>query len=103
MYIYVHFCVYFSGLDYDLAPASYFVLTGDDICMPCQGQNEIPLATEDIQWSKDGEIVSETERVSLSRDGNLCVEDAVLSDAGNYRCHVSGIEFLSKLSVTSKS
>ena len=39
-------------------------------------------------WKKDGQLLRESERISISEEGNLYIAQLSLNDAGKYSCEV---------------
>lgn len=90
------------GLDPDISPSSYLVLSGSSICIPCRSGNENPQHGTRFEWSRGGMSLQQTKRLRVASDGALCIDNATFSDADNYTCYMSGEPYPSQLSVISK-
>ena len=86
-----------TGLDADQMPTSHFVISGNSICMRCQSGGDERLPTRSsVEWTRDGNSLQSAQ---IGDDGSLCIDNAAMTDAGNYTCYLFGDPFPHQLSV----
>ena len=88
-----------TGLDPDQMPTSHFVLSGSSLCMPCSSVDERRPTRSSVEWTRDEESLQLTERLRIADDGSLCINNAAMTDAGNYTCYMFGDPYPHQLSV----
>jgi hypothetical protein len=68
--------------------------------MRCQSAEDDRVPTRaTVAWIKDEVSVSTTVERRIEDDGSLCIDNAVITDAGNYTCYMLGEPYPHELSV----
>lgn len=57
---------------------------GQDVTLTCRAAVGEP--APEVKWYRQGEEVTENDRITLLGDGSLRIDDAELSDEDNYTC-----------------